>query len=98
MDGTVCYRAIALAPRLVDAHWHRHCLFIIQNDPSSAMAVLETILGLNRRHTKAYRSKYVSTTPSTTIYVAQKFNQGKKLRNGQFVNTKPFSLNVCISC
>ena len=52
------YRAIALVPRLVDAHWHRHCLFIIQNDPTSAMVELDTILGLNRRHTKAYRSKY----------------------------------------
>ena len=54
----MCYRAINLVPRLVDAHWHKYCLFIIQNDPSSAMTELDTILGLNRRHTKAYRAKY----------------------------------------
>ena len=53
----VNFRAIALVPRLVDAYWHRHCLFLIQNDTSSAMADLDTILTHNRRHTKAYRSK-----------------------------------------
>ncbi|XP_065910074.1 uncharacterized protein [Dysidea avara] len=52
-------KAIALVPRLVDAYWHRHCLFLIQNDSSSAMADLDTILTLNRRHTKAYRSKAI---------------------------------------
>ena len=53
----IFFRAIALVPRLVDAYWHRHCLFLIQNDTTSAMADLDTILTLNRRHTKAHRSK-----------------------------------------
>ena len=108
MSGTIFYRAIALVPRLVDAHWHKHCLFIIQNNPSSAMTVLDTILGLNRRHTKAYRSKYVNTRLThvcTTTYVCStKFDRWKSLtkcRNSQqFVKNFPInlflSMYICI--
>ncbi|XP_046576439.1 LOW QUALITY PROTEIN: uncharacterized protein LOC124284394 [Haliotis rubra] len=49
-------RAIQLEPLLLDAYWHRHLLYILQDKKQAALDDLNFIMKKNKRHAGAYRS------------------------------------------
>ena len=49
-------RAIELEPLLLDAYWHRHLLFILQDKKKEALEDLTFILKHTKTHAGAYRS------------------------------------------
>lgn len=50
-------RAIELEPKLSDAYWHRHLVYIVQNNTKKALEDLSRITLYNPNHTAAHRSK-----------------------------------------
>ncbi|XP_012943224.1 uncharacterized protein LOC101857057 [Aplysia californica] len=48
--------AISLEPDLLDAYWHRHLLFILQDRKAAALDDLNYIMKKNKNHSGAYRS------------------------------------------
>ncbi|XP_059155839.1 uncharacterized protein LOC131940934 [Physella acuta] len=49
-------RAIKLEPDLLDAYWHRHLLYILQDRKTEAVDDLNFIMKKNKNHSGAYRS------------------------------------------
>ncbi|GFN98631.1 tetratricopeptide repeat protein 6, partial [Plakobranchus ocellatus] len=49
-------RAISMEPGLLDAYWHRHLLYILQDRKSAALEDLNFIMKTNKNHSGAYRS------------------------------------------
>ncbi|KAH9523334.1 hypothetical protein Btru_066421, partial [Bulinus truncatus] len=49
-------RAISIEPDLLDAYWHRHLLYILQDRKNSALEDLNYIMKRNKNHSGAYRS------------------------------------------
>ncbi|CAL1530862.1 unnamed protein product [Lymnaea stagnalis] len=49
-------RAIKMEPGLLDAYWHRHLLYILQDRKSAALDDLNFIMKKNKNHSGAYRS------------------------------------------
>eukprot|EP00795_Rhopilema_esculentum_P011483 gene11483-21699_t len=50
-------RAIELEPKLLDAYWHRHFLFLLQGNTKKALEDLDYILNHNTTHVGAYLSR-----------------------------------------
>ena len=50
-------RAIEVEPKLTDAYWHRHLVFLIQDNTRKALEDLNRITICNYNHTGAYRSR-----------------------------------------
>ena len=50
------FRAIKMEPLLLDAFWHRHLLYILQDKKSLALDDLNYIMKHNKLHAGAYRS------------------------------------------
>ncbi|KAK6975950.1 tetratricopeptide repeat protein 6, partial [Biomphalaria glabrata] len=49
-------RAINMEPDLLDAYWHRHLLYILQDKKTAALEDLNFIMKRNKSHAGAYRS------------------------------------------
>ena len=49
--------AIEMEPLLLDAYWHRHLIFRLQNKRNLAIDDLNYILKHNKAHADAYRSR-----------------------------------------
>ncbi|GFR77474.1 tetratricopeptide repeat protein 6, partial [Elysia marginata] len=49
-------KAISMEPGLLDAYWHRHLLYILQDRKSAALEDLNLIMKTNKNHSGAYRS------------------------------------------
>ncbi|CAH1776552.1 unnamed protein product [Owenia fusiformis] len=49
--------AIDMEPLLIDAYWHRHMLYILQNNDDKALEDLQMILKHHKTHSGAYRSR-----------------------------------------
>ncbi|KAK6173455.1 hypothetical protein SNE40_016901 [Patella caerulea] len=49
-------KAIELEPLLLDAYWHRHLLYILQEKKQAALDDLQFIMKKNKHHGGAYRS------------------------------------------
>ncbi|XP_029454762.1 tetratricopeptide repeat protein 6 [Rhinatrema bivittatum] len=49
-------KAILLEPMLLDAYWHRHLIFLLQNQSEDALNDLNFIIKYNRNHADAYMS------------------------------------------
>ncbi|KAL3878456.1 hypothetical protein ACJMK2_030805 [Sinanodonta woodiana] len=49
-------KAIELEPMLIDAYWHRHLLFVLQDKKAQALEDLTFILKHSKQHSGAYRS------------------------------------------
>ena len=47
--------ALGLEPNLVDAFWHRHLLFLLEDNPKRAMEDITAIMKLTKLHAGAYR-------------------------------------------
>ena len=54
-------KAIELEPTMLDAYWHRHLLFLLQNHKSLALEDLNFILKNNKLNSAAYRSRSAQT-------------------------------------
>ena len=50
-------KAIELEPMLVDAYWHRHLVYILQNKTRPALENLGIILKYNKNNAAAFRSR-----------------------------------------
>ena len=50
------FRAIELEPLLLDAYWHRHLLYVLQDKKKDALDDLQFILKHTKTHSGAYRS------------------------------------------
>ena len=50
-------KAIELEPMLVDAYWHRHLVYILQNKTRAALENLGIILKYNKTNAAAFRSR-----------------------------------------
>ncbi|XP_064636762.1 uncharacterized protein LOC135493378 isoform X2 [Lineus longissimus] len=50
-------RAIEMEPMLLDAYWHRHLLYLLQDKRKSALEDLNFLLKHNKSHAGAYRSR-----------------------------------------
>ena len=50
------FRAIELEPLLLDAYWHRHLLYVLQDKKKEALEDLTFILKHTKTHAGAYRS------------------------------------------
>ncbi|KAL0968964.1 hypothetical protein UPYG_G00220560 [Umbra pygmaea] len=49
--------SIALEPYLLDAYWHRHSIYLLRKDQSSALDDLNFIIKHNKKHADAFKSK-----------------------------------------
>ncbi|KAL1257548.1 hypothetical protein QQF64_010792, partial [Cirrhinus molitorella] len=49
--------AISLEPYLLDAYWHRHCIYLLRNDPDRALDDLNVIVKNNKKHADAFMSR-----------------------------------------
>ncbi|XP_076446152.1 uncharacterized protein LOC143283739 isoform X2 [Babylonia areolata] len=49
-------RAIKMEPMLLDAYWHRHLLYVLQDKKAAALDDLNYIMKNNKSHAGAYRS------------------------------------------
>ncbi|XP_035388505.1 uncharacterized protein ttc6 [Electrophorus electricus] len=49
--------AISLEPRLLDAYWHRHSIYLLRNVPDSALPDLSFIIRHNPKHADAFKSR-----------------------------------------
>ena len=50
------FRAIKMEPMLLDAYWHRHLLYVLQDKKAEALEDLNYIMKHNKNHAGAYRS------------------------------------------
>ncbi|XP_007891557.2 uncharacterized protein LOC103178545 [Callorhinchus milii] len=50
-------KAIEMEPKLLDAYWHRHLIFVLQLKVPNALEDLNYVLKNNKIHADAYRSK-----------------------------------------
>lgn len=50
------FRAIKMEPMLLDAYWHRHLLYVLQDKKTAALEDLNFIMKHNKTHAGAYRS------------------------------------------
>eukprot|EP00794_Sanderia_malayensis_P018055 gene18055-19864_t len=50
-------KAIELEPKLLDAYWHRHLLYLLQDNAKKALADVDFILKNSTTHIGAYRSR-----------------------------------------
>ena len=51
-------KAIELEPALLDAYWHRHLVYMLENKKPQALDDLNFLLKHNKNHAGAYRSRY----------------------------------------
>ncbi|XP_042630609.1 mitochondrial import receptor subunit tom70-like [Cyprinus carpio] len=50
--------AISPEPHLLDAYWHRHCIYLLRNDPDRALDDLNFIVKNNKKHADLHHHFY----------------------------------------
>ncbi|XP_071127902.1 uncharacterized protein [Mytilus edulis] len=50
-------RVIKMEPELIDAYWHRHLLYLLQDKKKEALTDLNFIIKKNKKHAGAWRSR-----------------------------------------